>query len=287
MRRSEYSRTVRLTESQRKQLLDQLDGAAAGAGGGQSNKRRDRRFEFRQNDVAVIVEHPGGGVSRMLVCCRNLSAGGVSFFHGGFLHPKSACKMGLRKRDNTMQALAGHVVNCRHIEGSVHEVGVKFSQRISPDAFLDTSAFPAEEMSLDVPTLSGFALLIDDQAQGDALAEHLKATGLDLTVVRTVDEADAEMSNLDFDLVICNAGAAKSAAAKSQPAHQVQSLRNAGHGGPIVLLAQGEAQAEAKATLPEKLATDVHRLAAPHEPAALFELLSGLLTQPREARVAS
>jgi hypothetical protein len=67
---------VRLNNAERSKLLCRLDDEPAGQGG--RDRRRYKRWEYRRSDIAVLVQHPGGGTGRYLVCARNISAGGIS-----------------------------------------------------------------------------------------------------------------------------------------------------------------------------------------------------------------
>jgi hypothetical protein len=100
------------------------------------SRRAHKRIEYRQANVALIVEHPGGTSANFLVCTRNISAGGISILHGGFIHPGSRCKIGLPQRDGNQCALIGTVVSCRAVDGFIHEVGLKFQHLIDPADFV-------------------------------------------------------------------------------------------------------------------------------------------------------
>src|SRR5262245_50111278 len=106
-----HTTRVNLSETEREALLDRLD-QQQHAESGQSaatkaNRRRHKRWNYREANVTVSVEHPAGGVSRFLVCARNLSAGGVGFIHSGYLHKGSSCQVELRALDGQMRSIAG------------------------------------------------------------------------------------------------------------------------------------------------------------------------------------
>ena len=122
---------VRLNSAERSKLLCRLDDAPGRAG---RDRRRYKRWEYRMSDIAVLVQHPAGGTGRYLVCARNISAGGLSAIHGGYIHPGSECKIVLPRREGNPFAVNGVIVHCRHIEGSYHEIGIRFTQEIDPAA---------------------------------------------------------------------------------------------------------------------------------------------------------
>ena len=140
MTRERFNNLIRLSETQRDSVLNRLDRSSTREGPTPDQKtddrREDPRLEFRQSEVPLVVEHLGGGGAWLLVCARNLSSGGIAFIHGGFLHPGSKCKLLLRKMNGEREVIEGEIVNCRHVEGSVHEVSVKFDRSITPSEYL-------------------------------------------------------------------------------------------------------------------------------------------------------
>ena len=170
MANEEYTKLVKLDESQREALLNRMDRSEAmdGHGGARKaiNRRHDKRWDYRDTDIAVVVEHPGGGISRLLVCARNISAGGMSFLHGGFLHPGSRCKLTLRQTDGRNVPMTGKVVSCRHLERTIHEIGLQFEKRIDPRQFIKYECTDQCKAlgSLSLTTLHGCVLYVDDSA---------------------------------------------------------------------------------------------------------------------------
>src|SRR6266850_7964700 len=130
MDRKAFQDLLHLTDAERSALTDRLTRAPAELPGGGKERRRDRRSHYVHSGIPIAVEHPGGGISRYLVWSRNLSAGGISFLHGGFLHQGSRCKIQLTELSGQSRVVGGTVVSCRLASGRNHEVGVKFDQRI-------------------------------------------------------------------------------------------------------------------------------------------------------------
>lgn len=86
--------------------------------------------------VPIRIEHPGGGAVELLVCTRNISAGGLAFLHGGYVHRGSRCTVLLPTLDGRRQALVGTVAGGRLVEGRIHEFGVAFEQKVDPSRFV-------------------------------------------------------------------------------------------------------------------------------------------------------
>ena len=152
MKKDEYRNTVRISDDERRRLLDELDLVQAVASedvGPDDSRRRDRRYTYRPGHISIAVEQPRGGTTFLSVSPRNISAGGVAFIHGGFLHTGSRCALRLGPQRKETLEIAGEIVNCRHIEGLLHEVSVKFDRAIDPSLFvrIDESedAAPSEQ----------------------------------------------------------------------------------------------------------------------------------------------
>lgn len=281
MSRKNYTSSVRLTEAQRQNLLNHLDRAAATGGRNPANKRphqrKDKRYEFRQTDIAVMAQHPGGSLSRMLVCSRNLSAGGMSFFHGGFLHPATGCKLVLRKLDGQPHPVSGLVVNCRLVDGSIHEVGIKFDNRLDPSLFVrDADQSSPQSDATGHASLSGKVLHLDDsKMEIKLLGHHLRTTSIDLKSVQTVEAALAAAPE-KFDVFICDLNISGVDGVEA-----IAKVKAAGFAGPIVLLT---AETDTDRVLAATTAAETeHLLTKPYEAAAILELLARLLSKPADA----
>ena len=139
MKKDEYQNTVRISDHERRRLLNELDRAQTVASedvGPDDNRRRDRRFTYRCGHISIVVDQPGGVITRLLVSPRNISAGGVAFLHGGFLYTGSRCALRLGPQRKGTSEIMGEIVNCRHIQGLLHEVSVKFDRAIDPSLFV-------------------------------------------------------------------------------------------------------------------------------------------------------
>jgi len=89
--------------------------------------------------VRVIgeVAHPGGSSHRFLATIRDISRGGLSMLHGGFLHKDSRCDFIILAPDNSPPPpVTGFVIRCSHVKGSVHDIGIRFESPIPLDTIL-------------------------------------------------------------------------------------------------------------------------------------------------------
>lgn len=155
-------------------------------------RRESPRWPYVIFDLVLSVEHPGGGLARMLVYTRNLSAGGISLLHGGYLYPGTRCKMRLPRFDGALPTLSGAVVGCRCVEGIVHEINVAFDRRIDPMLFLQSQPERQTEFTeaVDLPLLTGTLLLLTDNEPDQLLlARSLQATSVDIVTAKQAEEA--------------------------------------------------------------------------------------------------
>ena len=127
---------LKLSDHEWRQLADELDREAA------QNpeimaKREHERVPYR-NMVRVLigVNHPGGNHARFLVRTRDISARGIGFFHGGYLHPGSRCYMLLGARDKGLVKIPGTIMRCEHLRGRIHQIGIRFDEVIDVNDFL-------------------------------------------------------------------------------------------------------------------------------------------------------
>ncbi len=154
MKKDEYRNTVRISDDERRRLLDELDRAQTVASEDVSpddSRRRDRRYTYRPGSISIAVEQPGGVTTCLSVSPRNISAGGVAFLHGGFLYTGSQCMLRLRPELEETMETGGEIVNCRHIQGLLHEVSVKFDRPIDPSLFVQIDESQEAALSEQAP----------------------------------------------------------------------------------------------------------------------------------------
>jgi CheY-like chemotaxis protein len=223
---------IRLNTAERGKLLCRLDETPAGASG--RDRRRYKRWEYRRSDIAVLVQHPGGGTGRYLVCARNISAGGISFIHGGYLHPGSECRIVLPRRDGMPLPVTGIIVHCRHLEGCFHEIGIRFAQELDPAALLpqsDDDDSETGDQTHELPALEG-QVLVADQSPSDRklLTHHLAATGVTLTMVDTTGAALDAIHRRQFEVVLCDLNL------QGDVIRMIKQIRKVGYHGPILVV---------------------------------------------------
>ncbi len=206
--------TVKLTSFQREGLLQRLDGASKVASSGAKN-RKGVRFSYQRENVPMLVVHPGGGVGRFLVCTRNISEGGMSILHGGFLHVGAEAHLSVTDVDGHEQHLVGVVAQCRIVHGTLHEIGVQFRERIDVTRFVDDRHHDLElpEGAENAPVVDGDLLLLDMRsATRKTRAHQLRHCGLTVVEAASAGEAKDLLKTQPFDVVLidCDSGIAVS-----------------------------------------------------------------------------
>jgi CheY-like chemotaxis protein len=278
MSSGEFKRTARLSDTARQEFLDKLDRSAsaerASRGVHKNNQRKDTRWAYRQSDIAVTVEHPAGGVSRLLLMSRNLSAGGIAFLHSGFLYPNSRCQVMLPRLDGQPHTAVGNVVTCRHVQGLIHEVCIKFDRRIEPTQFVpspETAGTDAPD-SVEMPELHGRVLVVDDsEMDRTLLLHHLKLAGVHLTSVSTSGAALDTVKRDVVEIVICELNLDG-----LDGVEFIAKLREAEFKGPVVVIT---AETSDERLAAAKTAGAAHVIAKPYNPEELFTVMVELHQQ--------
>jgi CheY-like chemotaxis protein len=194
---------LRLSEAQRQELIAKLDRQAASYRGMEA-RLEDRVPYVASAGVMLTLHHPGGSVANYLVRPRNLSRRGVGFLHGNFIHVGSRCQVYLLRLDGRRESISGVVVRCSHVQGLVHEVGVRFDNTIDLGEFLADYSHPAEEpqQSVELPRLSGKTLYVEDSANDQELLRfHLDNLGVEMVSITSPLEALQVVEREQFDLV--------------------------------------------------------------------------------------
>ena len=74
---------------------------------------------------------------------RNVSAGGLGFFHNAFVHRGTKCYLALRTLGGEGVAIGGQVTWCRFLSNRTHEVGMCSATPIDVTRFLEAPVIEA------------------------------------------------------------------------------------------------------------------------------------------------
>ena len=203
--------------------------------GNTRQRRASKRVNFIRKDNAITIQHPGGTITNFLVNTEDLSAGGISFLYGNFLHIGTMVVITLRRHRGGEEKVVGSVIRCRYVAGSMHEVGVKFKKPIFPQLFVDPMQWGQlqEAPVINAADLSGAVLLLDDQEMDRELFAHLlTGTAVKLTAVGSAQDAVAAVKQQVF-LAACidvNLGVGQPSGEQAG-----KMLRDAGFGGQLIV----------------------------------------------------
>lgn len=223
--------SVRMDQTRLNKFLDERDAAAA------KNENKPRReyvrWPFRSAAIELTVSQPGGSVTKFNVACRNLSSGGIGVLHNSYMHKGTTCFVKLTNNLGEKQNIEGVVVRCVHVQGTVHDVGLKFLKPIDPKQYIALDPF-SDGFSLETvnpENLRGTVLYIEDSPLDQALVRHfLRETQIRLIIAANPEEAIEKAMN-GVDLLLCDYNLGDVAGDEI-----VQRLREAGLSQPILMV---------------------------------------------------
>lgn len=270
MPRQAFNDYVKLSKAAREELLEHLDEAAA-LPTTKRSRRTDQRFPFRRNHIPVLITQPGNVVGRFLVVTRNISTGGLSFVHGSFIHQGCRCQVSLPRISGQFVPLSGATVSCRHIGGMLHEVGVEFEHEIDVADFVSDRAGtpPAETAPIELPALTGHALLVAQRGSEDAaLAIALHTAGMSVAPAHSAIDALGQIARIPPDVLLYDARLSP-----PSPAEAAEAFRKAGCAGLILAI---DPNADRRST--PDAAFDL--ICLTNQPAPVLDALSVALSAP-------
>lgn len=125
-------RTIRLDDDRIASILDELDEASLEP----SSDRKHDRYQYRIKGLVVHMRQSElAEPIPYLVPGRNISAGGLSFLHGGFVYPGTKCLVQLITTYGTWTNITGKITRCRYLKSNIHEVSMSFDQELDPSVY--------------------------------------------------------------------------------------------------------------------------------------------------------
>lgn len=246
-----FTKRLVLSSREYEELIASLDSSMRE--GEQTSIRTHDRRPFRTTSIPLCVNQPDGGQSHFIVYGRNISRGGVSVLHGGFLHPGSACRLILQTRGDDLLAVAGIVRHCRLVNHFSHEVGIQFLEEINPRNFLvpdgddDVTTTCAAEAGT-----AGTVLVVDGFEPDRRMMEHqLRTRSYRVTAVETSGAALDAIKSEEIDLVLSGLDLTA-----ENGLYLVQSMRQLQFRRPIII-AMSDSSAENLALVSQVGADDV------------------------------
>ncbi len=233
--------TLNLSAEQLGMIMDDLDAASEGS----RVRRSHARLSFRIPSIEVEVYQPSGGSVSFFVACRNLSRGGISVVHSSYMHVGTTCRVKMQHNAEGEVWIKASVVQCRHVTGRVHDVGMKFDKEIDVNDYmkLDPLGDNFSLEAVDANKLEGRVLLVTASNIDRKLIEaYLSETSLRISHAENYEEILDQLSE-PFDAVLCDFD--KDVATASEA---ILGLRSAGYAVPVIAFA-GSLSNEGKHTI--------------------------------------
>lgn len=262
--------TLRQEASDLRELLENSD-----SGLSPNSNRKFTRWSMQNQKAVVTVIDESGATKNLLVMPRNLSTGGVSFLHGGFLHIDSRCAVTLRTLHGKATPIKGTVTRCSHRKGRIHEIGVKFDEQVDPRRFFidsgDAPLFNAE--SVNIEEYTGTVLIVSgSESERLLVGGHLSAPGITTEAAMDKDEALLLLERSDPDIAFLDMSL-------TDPAwlEVVGEFRDTGYSGALIMLS---ARVDGESRMSALCAGVTEIVAKPYTPETLHravaEYLGGL-----------
>jgi len=241
--------TLRLSRRDRERILREISRPRRLRAGGV--ERRRVRVRFDTDRVFVALARSDGEAIKYSVVPRNLSAKGMAFIHGQYIHEDSRCEVVMAALDGTWSRSFGSVVTCRHLQGIVHEASVVFDEPVELEQFV--SLDPEQQRLADregdqdvdrsMRSLAGRALVF---SPGTAVRNRMKKLLRNMGL--TVDASDdlAETLNMllgGYDLLLLDP------AGRADGWSVVRRMREAGISVPIIGLCEQDSDDSRAASL--------------------------------------
>jgi len=192
---------LRLSNAELEALIEELD--RADTENNAPSKREMRRWSMTGTKAVMTIADSVGAKKHLLIIPRNISTTGLGCINGMFIHLGTNCVVSLRDRHGKTRSLVGTVARCKHIKGSIHEVGVRFRDPINPEEFREfhnEHIFHRESVQLD--KLHGHILIIEESMMDQKLyAAYFKRTSIELSFARDATSGLSMLSDSP-DLVI-------------------------------------------------------------------------------------
>ncbi|MCP3980341.1 MAG: response regulator [bacterium] len=231
MSKARLERAIELSGEQRRRLIETLNNSDSRP----DSRRASVRYDYEVAGIPVSIEHPGGGTTHYLVYGHDLSRGGMSVLHSGYVHPNASCLVLLRLTDGDTKALAGTTRHCRLISAPWHQIGIQFKKELDLHLVLGTGISDEVEagQAIDADeSLRGRVLVSEMSEPGRLLIERdLAGLGLALQTTATRGATLDAVQREGIDMVIVGVGLVH-----QDDLRMISRLREMRYKGPIVLV---------------------------------------------------
>ena len=189
-------RTLRLDDERIAALLEKLDTGPEH----DDPDRRTPRYRYRVKGLVVHMQQPGFSTPvPFLVPTRNISASGLAFLHGGFVHKGTRCLVQLITSYGTWTNVMASVVRCAFIEGNVHEVAIKFDSEVNPAVYCSAAVQSRVLLAEDEPMQAKLAVFHLQQLNAEVQHAENGQKAVELALKEPYD-----LILMDMDMPVMN-----------------------------------------------------------------------------------
>ena len=239
-RADEIIETIRLSEREKAKLIwavnttrEPLDDSTV----------RRLRVAPTQTSAVLTLIGDSGTRTRYIVITRDISRWGASLLHGRYVYPETKCELEIRSMDGKTQTRVGQVRHVQHIQGMIHNLGVRFDECIDLSEYAtltpDQETQHLQEMADDMAEAgidSGImrmvrrVLVVDDFASDRKLFSYwLSKADLEVSTANDIQSAEERLEEEEFDLLMIDGQLGLESGYDL-----IQSLRRKGHVGAIL-----------------------------------------------------
>jgi len=233
--------SLRLSDKEHADIVSRMNRNEALRGVGEEDGRGEQRMPYSPaGGLRMKLLSEMGTPKSYLVRPRNISPHGMSVLHGVFIYNGSACQLHLTTTDNESVYVMGKVVFCQHIQGKIHEVGIRFDKPIDVSMFVDLGGTSSESESEETgDKLHGTVLYVEDSViDRELLNYRLKELGVWMLAAENGDDAVKQLkNNPQLDLVIMDIWL------PGETGFEIlQRMRENGYTGPIVMVSADDTE---------------------------------------------
>lgn len=205
--------TLRINEREKQALVRAIEQSCKRV----DVERRRLRVSWIQHPLTLKLFLASGSFVEVEVMGRNLSQRGIALVHGRYVYPGTRCEITIPALDGARHACAGVVRHIRHVQGSIHEMGVTFDDPVDVSRFvvlspeeetqnmLETTQDMPNDTTTEVTELASRVLVVDGFASHRKLYTHwLSSSGMDVSSASDAGSAQEHIDQAQFDLIVAD-----------------------------------------------------------------------------------
>lgn len=180
-------RTIRLSDDQVADLMDRLDSTEKAS----SADANAREYAYRRKGLIVDILQPGSATpTRYAVQPRRINDTELHFLHGSFLHTGTRCCVQLVTLHGTWTDVSAVVTLCTYLEENIHDISVRFSNRIDPALFCPEAG------------RSRVLLVEQDESLARLAKFHLSHLNADVEHIKESERASDLVAKNQYDVIL-------------------------------------------------------------------------------------